>query len=495
MSDIKSRLGRDWESRNPILRSGEPGYDKTSGRLKIGDGRTRWNDLSYFRSGEGRPRTRTLSAKLTPALGYDAAIPGYQLTQVPLTRGVEARGLYLGANSIVIPPGAGGPYTAKWNLRINGGDAGERNSQLRLNGTGVAEVGYLGTGGRPNGTELFDLQSGDEVDLAVYFAPTANLQCYADRDTNLVLVKKDGVPVKPVLIGNTGPTISGAPPRQIIGEWMTGNTTWNNLVATGALQSADLTAFVQSNPNGAADIGIPLIPHEQAPTSWNGLLDEVVAGTHDAGFTTLGRNLATYGPKTVYARPWWEFNLDFPGNNRPDATRFKAAWARAIPLIRSGFAAAARSGQTLSILYCTSEGRQPDLDTFWPGDAHVDVVSPDIYANVWGTVTPTKADLLTAMKTQLNTTSVFAARHRKPVAISEWANVNTHNNGTLGSQGRGDVPEFIDLMFDWAEQNQALYLIYYNISANVHQDMATTPLSRARYQARAPLAASGLESS
>ena len=36
-----------WAELNPILEVGEPGYDTDSGRLKIGDGETHWNDLLF----------------------------------------------------------------------------------------------------------------------------------------------------------------------------------------------------------------------------------------------------------------------------------------------------------------------------------------------------------------------------------------------------------------------------------------------------------------
>jgi len=37
-----------WRKSNPILARGEPGVETNTGRLKIGDGKTRWNKLSYF---------------------------------------------------------------------------------------------------------------------------------------------------------------------------------------------------------------------------------------------------------------------------------------------------------------------------------------------------------------------------------------------------------------------------------------------------------------
>lgn len=48
------KLRRDsaanWSEVDPVLSDGEPGYDKTSKRLKIGDGVTPWSQLNYVTS-------------------------------------------------------------------------------------------------------------------------------------------------------------------------------------------------------------------------------------------------------------------------------------------------------------------------------------------------------------------------------------------------------------------------------------------------------------
>jgi hypothetical protein len=36
-----------WQSRNPILAVKQPGFERDTGKLKIGDGKTRWNSLPY----------------------------------------------------------------------------------------------------------------------------------------------------------------------------------------------------------------------------------------------------------------------------------------------------------------------------------------------------------------------------------------------------------------------------------------------------------------
>ena len=40
-----------WTKNNPVLAYGEPGFEKDTYRLKIGDGKTPWNELRYFAEG------------------------------------------------------------------------------------------------------------------------------------------------------------------------------------------------------------------------------------------------------------------------------------------------------------------------------------------------------------------------------------------------------------------------------------------------------------
>lgn len=51
-SNNRLRLRRDtperWAQVNPILADGEPGYERGTGQLKVGDGVTAWNSLPYF---------------------------------------------------------------------------------------------------------------------------------------------------------------------------------------------------------------------------------------------------------------------------------------------------------------------------------------------------------------------------------------------------------------------------------------------------------------
>ena len=45
---FKRGTASEWETRDVVLADGQPGYDKTNNRLKIGDGKTTWSELPYI---------------------------------------------------------------------------------------------------------------------------------------------------------------------------------------------------------------------------------------------------------------------------------------------------------------------------------------------------------------------------------------------------------------------------------------------------------------
>src|SRR5437868_15281442 len=85
------RLRRDiantWAQINPVLADGEPGYEKDTGKLKVGDGVSVWSDLPYFvpyHPSDGPPEPTSDAAlaahiaSLTPHPVYDDG-PSYEL--------------------------------------------------------------------------------------------------------------------------------------------------------------------------------------------------------------------------------------------------------------------------------------------------------------------------------------------------------------------------------------------------------------------------------
>jgi hypothetical protein len=49
----RDRTSSEWTRLNKILRNGQWGFETDTGKAKLGDGDTRWNDLAYFSGGGG----------------------------------------------------------------------------------------------------------------------------------------------------------------------------------------------------------------------------------------------------------------------------------------------------------------------------------------------------------------------------------------------------------------------------------------------------------
>lgn len=59
---LRRDLAANWTSSNPILGSGEPGFETDTGKLKIGDGSTNWNALGYATPGTAGVYSNTMAA-------------------------------------------------------------------------------------------------------------------------------------------------------------------------------------------------------------------------------------------------------------------------------------------------------------------------------------------------------------------------------------------------------------------------------------------------
>jgi len=62
---FKRGTAAQWTAANPVLLLGEPGFEKDTGKVKIGDGTSTWSALAYVGGGGGGggfDYPRTLSA-------------------------------------------------------------------------------------------------------------------------------------------------------------------------------------------------------------------------------------------------------------------------------------------------------------------------------------------------------------------------------------------------------------------------------------------------
>jgi hypothetical protein len=81
---FKRGSAQAWTDKNPILFAGEPGFELDTGRLKIGNGATPWNDLPYYNgqftiSPDGKSLQINEDGQIT-LYGYDDADIG----QIPV---------------------------------------------------------------------------------------------------------------------------------------------------------------------------------------------------------------------------------------------------------------------------------------------------------------------------------------------------------------------------------------------------------------------------
>ena len=287
---------------------------------------------------------------------------------------------------------------------------------------------------------------------------------------------------------------------------------WANRESWDNLQNAQ---WFGHSPNGAWHwlqdgnyekaifLNIGLIPHNISPgytdptdrkARWDALFDEVIAGTRDGVYEGMGARLSDYGSRYVYCVLWWEMN---EYENDVDVAKFKAAWARAVPIIRANFAARAtsqgRTTQELHIVYAPMHSRTRSRWWDWlPDDPSlVDVIGCNVYAKEWFDNPPTKAQIETIVKDDLARIKTKADELGKRMALPEWATWSPTSGASAGqwsSRGLGDEPDVIDWYADWIIANNAI-AAYFDIDhGDGVQWLNNVPLCKARMEQRFPRA-------
>lgn len=64
---LRQDTAENWTENDPILLSGEFGFETDTNKLKLGNGRDKWTDLSYFQPGPTGPTGATGSLSWTSA--------------------------------------------------------------------------------------------------------------------------------------------------------------------------------------------------------------------------------------------------------------------------------------------------------------------------------------------------------------------------------------------------------------------------------------------
>lgn len=66
---LKRGSAKRWAEVNPVLKEGEPGFVYDSNQLKIGDGKTPWNELPFIEGATGIESVNTYNE--LPAIGNE----------------------------------------------------------------------------------------------------------------------------------------------------------------------------------------------------------------------------------------------------------------------------------------------------------------------------------------------------------------------------------------------------------------------------------------
>lgn len=66
---IKRGTAAQWTTQNPILLLGEPGFEKDTGKIKVGDGVNTWSALSYVGGGGGSSPSGSATITITGPAG------------------------------------------------------------------------------------------------------------------------------------------------------------------------------------------------------------------------------------------------------------------------------------------------------------------------------------------------------------------------------------------------------------------------------------------
>ena len=138
---LRRDIAANWTSGNPVLKSGEIGYETDTGKLKIGDNSTYWESLAYFASSAVNDLPDLGDVTITSASNGDyLRWNGTAWVNDPINLGTDTTGSYV--SSIVAGTGI--------TLTNNSGEGATPTVavdttaiQAKVSGVTDTEIGYL----------------------------------------------------------------------------------------------------------------------------------------------------------------------------------------------------------------------------------------------------------------------------------------------------------------------------------------------------------------
>ena len=251
-------------------------------------------------------------------------------------------------------------------------------------------------------------------------------------------------------------------------DFIDGNNGWEQMLNPWALDS--WAPWVKSSPGRRLVLSVPMLP-----ASAKGQMAAGAAGSFDAHFTQLARDMVSRGLGASIVRIGWEANGTwFIWSAVPDPAVWKAFFRRIVLAMR------AVPGAAFSFDWAANPGTSLAFADFYPGDDVVDIVGLDTYNTKWGDSTSTPEQRWNFQLNQFNGLVAhrdFANAHGKPLSFPEWG---LYPKGDEQGGG-GDDPYYIDRMADWIASNNVAYQSYFDWWI---YSLSNFPNGWARYQAR-----------
>jgi hypothetical protein len=224
-------------------------------------------------------------------------------------------------------------------------------------------------------------------------------------------------------------------------DYLVGSSGWGTMVSAAGLRAWRTAGF-------SLVLGVPVLPRQT-----NGTLADGASGAYDSYFVTLAQNLVNAGEAHASLRLGWEFNgtwYKWTVRNSTDASDFAAYFRNIVTAMRSV------PGQSFKFVW-NPNGAGPTTytpDQAYPGNAYVDYIGSDVYANCWCKpfTAPNGWAHQLSQPWGLNWLASFAGQMGKPIVFPEWG-VNYRPDG----HGLGDDPYFVDQFAAWISSHNVAW--------------------------------------
>jgi hypothetical protein len=224
-------------------------------------------------------------------------------------------------------------------------------------------------------------------------------------------------------------------------EFLDGADGWPGLVNVGGLGAWRSSGYTLV-------LAVPLLPRHATNSLAAG-----ARGAYNRRFATLARNLVSQGFGDAYLRLGWEFNgnwYKWRVRSASNAVNYATFFRNVVTSMRSV------PGQSFRFVWNPNDSGPSSYspEQAYPGNAYVDYVGSDIYANCWCrpfTAQNGWADQL-SQPWGLNWLASFAAEMGKPIVFPEWG-VDFRSDG----HGLGDDPYFVDHLAAWVDSHNVAW--------------------------------------